>query len=250
MRCVAYVSRTTTNDRGISLPTGLSEIVRISRRRNSSLQITGVLSYRQGQYFQVLEGSRIEVENLMSKISSDPRHQDLSVFLDVPVTERSFDSWNVSVFEFVDQTPIFKKFIEHHQQLLNALTEVQKKRLQPFIDLEGSTIKTTHNYEGKHLRLLAWPDLNLSRKPELIMNLCVKMTNKPYAFDDLVKSKDFGTQQQVTDIIAGFDAMGILTVTEPELSTEFQPELIDQQNIHAKKPNKFYSAIKRFLRMG
>lgn len=246
MKCIAYVSRTTANDRGIHLPTGLSEIVQISRKRNPASQITGIISYRQGQYFQVLEGPYLEIDNLMAKIMSDVRHQDLWIFLNVRVNKRSFDSWGVSVFDFVDQGPIFKTFIEDNQNTLNAFTESQKKRIQPFIDFEKTDIGANQQYEGKNLRLLAWPDLNRTSQPQMIMNLCVKLTKKPYPFDSLVASGEFGARQQVTDIIREFEAMKILTVTEAE------PELksMSASVIEAKKPNKFYGAIKRFLGMG
>lgn len=248
MKCIAYVSRTTANERGITLPAGLSNIVQMSRKRNPAAQITGILSYRQGQYVQVLEGPALEVDNLMAKVTADPRHKDLWVFISERVIERSFDSWGVSIFDFIDQGPIFKTFIEHHQQTLNAFTNEQKKRLQAFIHLDNTNTVAAHHYDGKYLRLLAWPDLNRTSQPQLIMSLCVKLTKKPYAFDSLVASEEFGTYQQVTDIIKDFESLGILTVSEPALNAI--PEPTKPQDIPTKKPSKFYGAIKRFLGMG
>ena len=246
MKCIAYVSRTTANDRGIHLPTGLSDIVQISRRRNPASQITGIISYRKGQYFQVLEGPYLEIDNLMAKIKSDPRHQDLWIFLNVRVNKRSFDSWGVSVFDFIDQGPIFKQFIEDNQQTLTTFTESQKKRIQPFIDFEKNAIAKEQNYQSTNLRLLAWPDLNRTSQPQLIMSLCVKLTKKPFPFDSLVASGEFGDYCQVTEIIKDFESMGILTVTQTEADSELTPQPVAE----TKKPNKFYGAIKRFLGMG
>ena len=248
MKCIAYVSRTTANDRGIHLPTGLSEIVLISRKRNPASQITGIISYRQGQFFQVLEGPHIEIDNLMEKIKSDPRHEDLWVFLNVRVDKRSFDSWGVSVFDFIDQGPIFKQFVEDNQGVLHAFTEPQKKRIQPFIDIEKNAGEKEYNYQSKYLRLIAWPDLNQTSQPQLIMNLCIKLTKKPYPFDSLVTSGEFGNYEQVTQIIKDFELMGILTVTKPE--PELETKSIEPAVIQTAKPNKFYSAVKRFLGMG
>ncbi|MGP5361483.1 BLUF domain-containing protein, partial [Psychrobacter celer] len=183
MKCIAYVSRTTANERGINLPAGLSNIVQISRKRNPAAQITGVLSYRRGQYVQVLEGPAIEIDDLMKKLLADPRHNDIWVFVDEKVTKRSFDKWRVSIFDFIDQGPIFKTFIEDHQQTLDAFTFEQKARLQDFINLGNNNAIATHYYDGKYLKLLAWPDLNRTSQPQLIMNLCVKLTKNPYPFD-------------------------------------------------------------------
>ncbi|MGP4119836.1 BLUF domain-containing protein [Psychrobacter aquimaris] len=242
MKCIAYVSRAPISDRSIRLPTGLSDIIRISRNKNLKSQITGIISYREGQYLQVLEGHDLEVDKLMSKIASDPRHEDLWVFLDVRVAKRSFPNWGVSVFDFVDQGSFFNAFIENNSAVLNSFDEYQQKRIQPFIDIKKSDTVPENYYEGKNLRLLAWPDLNNESEPQMIMNLCVKLTKKPYPFSALVSSGEFGTHHQVTQIIREFERLGLLSVTEAEP--------INEQTINEKKSNKFYGAIKKFLGMG
>ena len=75
----------------------------------------------------------------------------------------------------------------------------------------------------------------------MVMDLCVKLTKKPYPFDALVDSGEFGSLDQVTKMIVGFEQSGILNVTDA------QP--LDEQKVSEKKPNKFYGAIKRFLGM-
>lgn len=241
MKCIAYVSRAPISDRSIRLPTGLSDIIRISRNKNLKSQITGIISYREGQYLQVLEGHDLEVDKLMSKIASDPRHEDLWVFLDVRVAKRSFPNWGVSVFDFVDQGSFFNAFIENNSAVLNSFDEYQQKRIQPFIDIKKSDTVPENYYEGKNLRLLAWPDLNNESEPQMIMNLCIKLTKKPYPFSALVSSGEFGTHHQVTQIIREFERLGLLSVTEAEP--------INEQTINEKKSNKFYGAIKKFLGM-
>lgn len=241
MKCIAYVSRAPISDRSIRLPTGLSDIIRISRNKNLKSQITGIISYREGQYLQVLEGHDLEVDKLMSKIASDPRHEDLWVFLDVRVAKRSFPNWGVSVFDFVDQGSFFNAFIEDNSAVLNSFDEYQQKRIQPFTDIKKSDTAPEKYYEGKNLRLLAWPDLNNESEPQMIMNLCVKLTKKPYPFSALVSSGEFGTHHQVTQIIREFERLGLLSVTEAEP--------INEQTINEKKSNKFYGAIKKFLGM-
>ena len=241
MKCIAYVSRVPISDRTIRMPTGLSDIVRVSRKHNPKSQITGIISYREGQYLQVLEGPYLEVDKLMSKIASDPRHEDLWVFLDVRVIKRSFHNWAVSVFDFVDQDNFFNAFIENNSAVLNSFDESQQRRIQPFIDIKKSDTVPEKYYEGKDLRLLAWPDLNNESQPQMIMNLCIKLTKKPYSFNALADSGDFGSHHQVTQIIREFDRLGLLSVTEAAP--------IHEQTVNEKKPNKFYGAIKKFLGM-
>lgn len=244
MKRVAYISRSPMSERGIRVPIGMSDIVEVSRKCNPMAQITGMLSYRQSQYVQVLEGPYDVITDLMSKISADTRHEDVWVFIDETISERGFPNWGVSVFDFVEQGPFFTKFIDDNLKQINAFTEQQRRRLQPFIDVKETSVKTEKNYDGKSLRLLAWPDLNRVEQPQVIMGLCVKLTKKPYPFDWLVDSGEYGTHQQVTEIIKKFETLGILTIIEPE------PEVLKQQVIPTKKPNKFYGAIKKFLGMG
>lgn len=241
MKCIAYVSRTPVSDLSVRMPTGLSDIISVSRKHNPESQITGFISYREGQYLQVLEGPYHEVDKLMAKIAADPRHEDLWVFLDTHVTKRSFHNWGVSVFDFVDQGIFFDAFIEENKAILDDFDEQQKGRIQPFINVKKSDTVPENYYEGKDLKLLAWPDLNNENHPQMIMALCVKLTKKPYPFSALVNSGEFGTAAQVTQIIRDFEQLGILSVTESKP--------LEEQTISEKKPNKFYGAIKKFLGM-
>lgn len=242
MRCIGYVSRAPIADRALRLPRGLSEIIRVSRESNLVAQVTGIIFYRKGQYFQVLEGPYDAVGTLMTKIAADPRHEDLWIFMDTPISERCFESWGVSVFDFVDQGPYFNTFIENNRHKIDSFTTQQKERLKVFVDAAETSGAPEESYKGKNLRLLAWPDLNNISEPQLVIALCVKLTKKPYSFDKLVEENDFGTSQQLTETLKSFETLGILTISEPEL--------IQEPVIPEKKPNKFYGAIKKFLGMG
>lgn len=155
--------------------------------------------------------------------------------------KRSFHNWAVSVFDFVDQGNFFNAFIENNSAVLNSFDESQQRRIQPFIDIKKSDTVPEKYYEGKDLRLLAWPDLNNESQPQMMMNLCIKLTKKPYSFNALADSGDFGSHHQVTQIIREFDRLGLLSVTEAAP--------IHEQTVNEKKPNKFYGAIKKFLGM-
>ncbi|MBH0096672.1 BLUF domain-containing protein [Psychrobacter sp. NZS113] len=241
MKCIAYVSKAPVCDHSVRMPTGLSDIISASREHNPNSQITGIISYREGQYFQILEGPHLEVDKLMAKIAADPRHEDIWVFLNVRIAQRSFFNWGVNIFDFVEQDSLFNAFIEKNGSTLNNFNEYQRSLIKPFIDIEKSDTVSDTYYQGKNLRLLAWPDLNNESNPQMIMSLCIKLTKKPYPFDFLVDSGEFGTPQQVTQIVKEFERSGILSVTEAEPVVETV--------VNKKKPNKFYGAIKKFLGM-
>lgn len=73
----------------------LAELLATSRARNSALDITGMLLYRGGEFVQILEGARSDVEALMEKIGRDPRHRDVRVLLEEPLHERRFEEWTM-----------------------------------------------------------------------------------------------------------------------------------------------------------
>ena len=142
----------------------------------------------------------------------------------------------------MDQSVFFNVFLENHRAIFNVFDNYQKNRIKSFIDINKiDTVPDTY-YQGKSLRLLAWPDLNNESNPQMIMNLCIKLTKKPYPFNFLVDSGEFGTPQQVTQMVKEFERSGILSVTEAE-------PLVEKVVVSEKKPNKFYGAIKKFLGM-
>ena len=73
----------------------LVDLLVVSRRNNISLNISGMLLYRNGEFIQALEGDKILVENLFEKISNDPRHKEILVLSRKEIPERVFESWSM-----------------------------------------------------------------------------------------------------------------------------------------------------------
>ncbi|SLJ85277.1 BLUF domain-containing protein [Psychrobacter sp. DAB_AL43B] len=254
MKCIAYVSEVPLTNGGVRLPVGLSGIVRASNRNKAS-DITGFLCYRHGYYIQVIEGPDREVSQLASKIEVDSRHENFRVFINKRISERCFPDWRVNVFDFIDQSPLFKQFITGYRAEIANLTEAQKLPIQYFHDLSSipdsdhSNINSSQSYEGKNLRLLAWPDFNLINQSQMIIDLCVKLTKQPYSFDQLLDDDQLGTREHIITTLEKFDALGILKVTESELLKEPEQPKEQKPETQTKKPSSFYGAIKKFLGM-
>ncbi|MBT2476194.1 BLUF domain-containing protein [Microbacterium sp. ISL-103] len=83
----------------------LAELLAVSRERNSARDITGMLLYRGGEFVQILEGPRSDVEALMQAIGRDPRHTDVRVLLEEPLHERRFDEWTMGYQSLVAPEP-------------------------------------------------------------------------------------------------------------------------------------------------
>ena len=76
--------------------TDLEKILTDARAGNEARNVTGVLVYVDGVFFQILEGDQAVVRNLMANIASDTRHQSIKVFYEAQVDVRAFESWSMA----------------------------------------------------------------------------------------------------------------------------------------------------------
>lgn len=78
------------------LPTAkLPELMHAARRRNEQLDVTGMLLYAEGSFFQVLEGPAVLVDALFARIETDPRHEQVTQIIREPITRRAFPGWSM-----------------------------------------------------------------------------------------------------------------------------------------------------------
>ncbi|TRW14028.1 BLUF domain-containing protein [Glacieibacterium frigidum] len=74
----------------------VDRIIEWSQRRNAKCEITGVLVFGSGVFFQWIEGPPAEVKKLIASLHGDPRHYDI-VTLDrnVEQRERLYPNWEM-----------------------------------------------------------------------------------------------------------------------------------------------------------
>lgn len=74
----------------------VDRIIERSQRRNVARDITGVLVFGGGVFFQWVEGPPAQVENLIAILHGDPRHRDI-VTLDRSVEKRArlYPNWEM-----------------------------------------------------------------------------------------------------------------------------------------------------------
>jgi hypothetical protein len=78
------------------LKSDLYILLRKSRINNKLKNVSGLLFYIEGTFFQVLEGSRGDVSELFAKISNDNRHADIKVLSENYTNVRSFSDWEMA----------------------------------------------------------------------------------------------------------------------------------------------------------
>lgn len=76
----------TTGISTLSIATILGAAIANNRRDS----ITSAVMFHQGRCLQGIEGSRVDVDRLMSRLQQDPRHRNLRVLSDKLVSARRF----------------------------------------------------------------------------------------------------------------------------------------------------------------
>lgn len=73
----------------------LIELLSVCRENNKTSDITGILLYLEGCFFQVLEGEPDKIEALYEKISKDDRHHNVMKLTFETLSERGFANWTM-----------------------------------------------------------------------------------------------------------------------------------------------------------
>jgi hypothetical protein len=76
--------------------TDLEKILTDARAGNQARNVTGALVYVDGVFFQILEGNKAVVHDLMANIARDTRHQSVKVFYEAQVDARAFETWSMA----------------------------------------------------------------------------------------------------------------------------------------------------------
>lgn len=74
----------------------IHSICTTARRRNAELDLTGCLAFGSGVFIQVLEGKAAAVEEVLARIVSDPRHEDIRILMKREIGTRSFPRWRMA----------------------------------------------------------------------------------------------------------------------------------------------------------
>lgn len=128
-------------------PLWLDRLVERASTNNKTLNISGVLSYKDGKIIQLIEGEPAQLNDLFAKISNDTRHQELQVLLDIKDSQRVFADWNMVLEANIETSLLFRDFLFAHFEDLVEMNDHQREELIFFIDrvfYEIIQIKTRH----------------------------------------------------------------------------------------------------------
>ncbi|MGZ8193711.1 MAG: BLUF domain-containing protein, partial [Methylobacter sp.] len=147
-------------------PEELLSLLKTCRTNNGAKNITGILLYAKGTFFQVLEGDEATINNLYRVIEKDKRHKDVTLIEKQPITERAFPYWSMG-FEKIDSKALNKMeglndFFEKdftpsgfasHKHIIGPLLTHLRSRLIKHVTIDShEELPTQH--EDPFIRLL------------------------------------------------------------------------------------------------
>ena len=71
----------------------IQEVLNFSKNWNNDHDITGILLYSEGNFFQVLEGEQNILQSLFSRIESDKRHYNIIKIFEKKVETGHYDNY-------------------------------------------------------------------------------------------------------------------------------------------------------------
>lgn len=114
------------------------EMLQRARKKNESLDITGMLLFSDKSFFQVLEGPKSQVETLFEKISRDTRHTHMLKVFEGTVAKECFKDWSMGLAfldrEHLEMTPGCNDFFRSGKCLHQLDSSTTKKLLEAFKD--------------------------------------------------------------------------------------------------------------------
>lgn len=114
---ISYTSRATSPDD--MCEANLSALCSIAQKYNAKAGITGILTFHNGAFAQILEGPEPALRELLRRIIDDMRHYNLRVLTDGPIDQRCYADWSMEYL-------IPKNFV--HKQIESFLLQAKAAR--------------------------------------------------------------------------------------------------------------------------
>lgn len=121
----------------------IGSILLACRKKNHSLDITGVLFYSDNKFIQSLEGDAKEILALYDRIKLDTRHEHVTMISYGSIKERAFPSWQMATKKFTngeiefrtdissEDKNVFKGLLSGAEQSNSQLQRLLKRFFEP-----------------------------------------------------------------------------------------------------------------------
>ena len=82
----------------------IDDLLAVSRRNNSRVDVSGLLFFDGLYFIQALEGDRADVSNTYHRIVTDTRHKNLILIASLEIRSRLFAGWSMGLHEGMSVT--------------------------------------------------------------------------------------------------------------------------------------------------
>ncbi len=128
---IVYVSTASKDLKESEIKTMLDESVAWNNRND----LTGILLYSEGNFFQVIEGEENIVKDLFENIQKDPRHHNVMQLFGKAIHKEAFDGYKadfISGNAAYDQEK-FKSYLKQIEMLDDSTQKAVKNMIKVFI---------------------------------------------------------------------------------------------------------------------
>ncbi|MFT6389447.1 MAG: hypothetical protein ACJAUP_002840 [Cellvibrionaceae bacterium] len=117
----------------------LLRLLEHARARNLKQNVTGMLLYAGGNFFQALEGEKSDVEEIYKAIESDERSKGHIVVEKEVINERTFSDWSMG----------FKHLTSQNKATIKGYTEFLDRQMKPeeFTDKKNELIALLYQFK-------------------------------------------------------------------------------------------------------
>jgi hypothetical protein len=127
LHTLVYVSRKTIDIE--REPDEIEKILNVARVWNDAHGITGALINARNAFMQLLEGSSDAIDELMSRIMVDRRHEDVRIIRKQQTSHRLLPHWSMAysgpwTYVANQVEPLVDRGTEAHPEMVDRLTEL------------------------------------------------------------------------------------------------------------------------------
>ncbi|QFS17665.1 BLUF domain-containing protein [Acinetobacter indicus] len=120
---LCYASQSTSTAE--NLLQDLRNILTEARNANTQHQVSGVLCYAEGYFFQCLQGDEQAVQEIFAGIVGDSRHQNIQIFTENHVAQQRFQDWAMKYVMRNSEIKAYFQQLGHAQFLPHQLNATQ-----------------------------------------------------------------------------------------------------------------------------
>ena len=112
----------------------IRNIKKTSIASNKKNNISGVLALNKKHFLHVIEGEKNTIDTLLDNIKNDDRNKNLSVVLDLEISEKIYPDWEMIESYSAKQSQLLSLFLQRSIDDLPMIEQEQHDILEEFIN--------------------------------------------------------------------------------------------------------------------